>query len=230
MERFVEESGTRAVVRTTWRLAAPRARVWAALTDPQQLADWFDTVDTVPAAVGDRYRLADSATEGGIRTCEQGHHLGFSWEYGEDVSEVELHLEEDTPPEAPSTAGADGSSAAGTGGEGAGEQGASGAEVPGCRLSLTHVMDANEHWVRYGPGATGLGWDGALLALSMYLRGEDGCDPASMTAFFASPMGHLWIEEAASGWEAAHVAAGAEDSAARACAHRTMTAYTGSAA
>ena len=42
------------------------------------------------------------------------------------------------------------------------------------RLTLTHIQPLSDHWDRYGPGATGVGWEGGLLGLAMHLA-----DPAA---------------------------------------------------
>lgn len=201
----MDEDG-RAQVRTAWTFTVPPGQVWTALTEAQHVPRWFDTLDPVPRAVGDRYRLVDSATEGTVRACAPGSLLALSWEYGTDTSEVEVRLT------APTNA--------------AGMTDTAGAGAAACRLELLHTMTADDHWREYGPGATGVGWDGALLALERYLRGEDGTDPASMTAYFATAEGHAWIESCARMWEAAHRAAGASRERAAACRDRTVAAYT----
>ena len=37
-------------------------------------------------------------------------------------------------------------------------------------LLLRHAVGDNDHWATYGPGATGVGWDLALLGLAQYVR------------------------------------------------------------
>ena len=57
----------------------------------------------------------------------------------------------------------------------------------GTELCLRHAVSDNDHWVTYGPGAVGVGWDLALLGLALYLRtGATVDDPH---AFASSPEG-----------------------------------------
>jgi uncharacterized protein YndB with AHSA1/START domain len=90
-------------------------------------------------------------------------------------------------------------------------------------LRLQHTVSANEHWATYGPGATGVGWDLALLGLSRFLRGNPITDP---TAFGVSPQARAFMDRSAEEWGAAHQAAGVPAATAREAADRTRAAYT----
>jgi uncharacterized protein YndB with AHSA1/START domain len=80
-------------------LEAPVEDVWEALTDPEQLAEWFANEVELDVREGGegRFRWADGETrEASIDTVEPPRRLGFTWaEPGEDASRVELTLEED---------------------------------------------------------------------------------------------------------------------------------------
>ena len=106
-----------------------------------RLARWFLPVHG-DLHVGGRYQLEGQAG-GTITACEAPHALDATWEYGGDVSWIELRLSPD--------------------GDGA-------------RLDLTHVFHPDdEHWPRYGPAATGIGWDLGLVGLAWHF--DDGGTP-----------------------------------------------------
>jgi uncharacterized protein YndB with AHSA1/START domain len=90
-------------------------------------------------------------------------------------------------------------------------------------LLLRHAVGDNDHWATYGPGATGVGWDLALLGLAQYLRtGALGLDPE---AFQASPEALEFMRRSAADWGAAHAAAGTRPAVADEAAARTSAAY-----
>ncbi|MBB3050651.1 uncharacterized protein YndB with AHSA1/START domain [Prauserella isguenensis] len=65
--------------------------LWHACTDPERLARWFEPVEG-DLVEGGRYKLTGSGTEGTIGRCEPPHALRITWEYGGDVSSVEVDL------------------------------------------------------------------------------------------------------------------------------------------
>lgn len=90
-------------------------------------------------------------------------------------------------------------------------------------LLLRHAVGDNDHWATYGPGAVGVGWDGALLGLGLYLRtGASVDDPQ---AFGISPEGREFMQRSAADWGAAHAAAGVQAAIANEAAARTSAAY-----
>jgi uncharacterized protein YndB with AHSA1/START domain len=96
------------------------------------------------------------------------------------------------------------------------------AEDGGCRLSLAHQVADDEHWRTYGPGAVGVGWDGALLlGLTAHLAGAEPPegDPSG------TPEGQEFIRRSAAAWGSAHREAGVADAEAQAAAQRTSAAY-----
>lgn len=94
-------------------------------------------------------------------------------------------------------------------------------------LALRHTVSENEHWQTYGPAATGIGWDGALLALSFFLDGDHRAAPEEMVKFNASEEGHRFIAETAESWARAHIASGAASTVASQAAARTAAFYRG---
>lgn len=173
--------------------AAPD-EVWDAITSAERIPRWFLPVSG-DLRLGGRYQLQGNAG-GEITRCEPPRHLAITWEYGGDVSWVDVRL---IP-------------------EGAGRT----------RLELEHVAHVPpEFWDQYGPGAVGVGWDGALLGLGHHLLGGPAVDPAAAVAWQTSPQGIEFTRHCSAGWEQASVAAGTDPAAAAASARRTTAFYTG---
>lgn len=97
----------------------------------------------------------------------------------------------------------------------------------GTTLTLRHTVAENEHWRTFGPAAVGVGWDGALAALALSLRGDERADPSRMARIHETEDGRAFIDESAEAWGRAHVAAGADEGEARAAARRTASFYRG---
>lgn len=97
----------------------------------------------------------------------------------------------------------------------------------GTRLTLAHEVLADEHWETFGPAATGIGWDGALYALSLYLQGDASSRPDEMAALMATPEGLQYISDLAEAWKRAHIAGGASRPEAEEVAARTAAFYRG---
>ena len=168
--------------------------LWDALTSAERLPRWFLPVggDLAP---GGRYQIQGHAG-GTITGCEPPSRLALTWEFGADVSWVDVHVADD-----------------GTG---------------RVRLTLTHTSVLSEHWERYGPGATGVGWEMALAGLARHLARPDAPKPDE-AAWVASPEGRAFISGSSDAWGRAAVAAGTDPGAARAAARRTTAFYTGEA-
>jgi uncharacterized protein YndB with AHSA1/START domain len=102
-------------------------------------------------------------------------------------------------------------------------------ETGGTRFTLEHVGHVDDaFWDEFGPGAVGVGWDGAVLGLGRHLAGGAGPSPDELEAWSAGPGGRAFYTAAADAWCAAHVAAGGDPEHARAAADRTTAFYTGS--
>ena len=100
------------------------------------------------------------------------------------------------------------------------------AEAGLARLGLTHTAPLTGHWDEYGPGATGVGWELALLGLALHLARPDAPKPDE-AAFVGSPEGKAFIAGSSDAWGRAAIAAGTEADQARAAARRTSAFYTG---
>jgi uncharacterized protein YndB with AHSA1/START domain len=147
---------------------------------------------------GGRYQLQGNAG-GTITRCDPPRALDLTWEFAGATSWVQLRL-------AP--------------------------ERNQARLTLEHIAHkdgiGDEHLRKYGPGATGIGWDLALHALKQHAaRPEVVIDPAAFHAWTVSGEGKAFIRACGDAWAEAHIASGADPGEARAQAERTIAFYTG---
>ena len=69
------------------------ADLWDALTSPERIPRWFLPVSG-ELRLGGRYQLVGNAG-GEITRCDPPRHLALTWEFGGEVSWVEVHLSED---------------------------------------------------------------------------------------------------------------------------------------
>ncbi|TRO95416.1 SRPBCC family protein [Glycocaulis profundi] len=94
------------------------------------------------------------------------------------------------------------------------------------RLSLSHICPVDEFWSQYGPGAGGVGWDLAMLGLSLHASDPDW-ERFDEEAFATSPEGIAFITGAGRDWGRAAAASGEDPGQAKAAADRTIAFYTG---
>lgn len=98
----------------------------------------------------------------------------------------------------------------------------------GTRLELRHTQHSdNDFWRQFGPGATGVGWDLALLGLDQHLAGAPDVDPAAAEAWALSAPGKAFSTGCADGWAAADIEAGEDPAVARAAGAATGAFYRG---
>lgn len=195
------EPGQPRVVTLTRRYDATVEEVWDACTNPDRIPRWFLPVSGELRA-GGRYQLEGNAG-GTVERCEPPTGFTATWEYGGNVSRIELRL-------SPSPDGPPGGAAR-------------------TLLRLAHVApDDEEHWARFGPGAVGIGWELGLLGLALHLAAPDGTvDQAGVTGWLGSPAGRRFVARLSDRWCEANVAGGEDPATARAMADRTTAAYTG---
>jgi uncharacterized protein YndB with AHSA1/START domain len=86
----VLEPGEARTVEITRVYDAPVADVWDACTNAERIPRWFLPVEG-DLRVGGRYRLEGNA-EGTIELCEPPTAFDATWEYGGEVSWIELRL------------------------------------------------------------------------------------------------------------------------------------------
>ncbi|MFJ8938572.1 SRPBCC family protein [Streptomyces sp. NPDC102365] len=98
----------------------------------------------------------------------------------------------------------------------------------GTRFELDHIApDDDEKWQQFGPGAVGVGWDMALIGLTLHLSSGAAVDPQEAMAWFGTEEGLRFVRLSSEGWYAAAVAGGEAEEVARGRADRTTAAYTG---
>lgn len=99
----------------------------------------------------------------------------------------------------------------------------------GTTLELVHEAPVDpQMWGQFGPGAVGVGWDGAVLGLSLHLESGAGIDEPE--AWAASEEGKRFYTLSSEAWGDAAVAWGADAEWARGAAERTTAFYTGAPA
>jgi uncharacterized protein YndB with AHSA1/START domain len=174
--RTTIEAGDARTVVLTRTYSAAIEDVWDALTTADRLARWFLPVEG-DLRLGGSYRLTDS-TRGDILACEPPRLLRITWLYGEDVTAQDVsEVEARLDPDGPDT-----------------------------RLTLTHAaVVKDEFWTEYGPGATGVGWDLALLALNHHLDNHT-FDP---TTWESTPEAHQAATQSSTAWGETASTAGA---------------------
>ena len=100
-------------------------------------------------------------------------------------------------------------------------------EGAGTRFTLTHIAPIDDQtWDQYGPGATGIGWDGAVLGLTLHLATGASNDPAEAMAWSMGEQGMNFNRLSGERWHDADVAAGNDRQLARQRADRAIAAYT----
>jgi uncharacterized protein YndB with AHSA1/START domain len=96
------------------------------------------------------------------------------------------------------------------------------------RLEIEHIAHVGDDlWEQYGPGAVGIGWDGAMLGLATHLSTGDAVDPAEAAAWMASEEARRFYAHSSERWRDASIAAGTPQQEATAAATRVTAAYAG---
>ncbi len=178
---------------------APIEVVWEAVTVPEHIGRWFLPVRG-ELGVGGRFQLEGHAG-GRVLACNpprDGHaDYTVTWAFeGAPDSWVTLTLD------------------------------AVGAAT---RFELEHISRADDlpvgMWQQFGPGATGAGWDGAILGLAIDLHAEGRID--DFDAWQLSDEGRRFSRLSADAWRDADVAAGTDPATAASRADETYAFYTG---
>ncbi|MDI3330609.1 MAG: SRPBCC domain-containing protein [Micrococcus sp.] len=180
---------------------APIEDVWEAVTTGERIVRWFLPISG-DLREGGHYQLEGNAG-GSILECTPpaGGVAGYriTWEFGGGVSWVTVRL------------------------AAVGEQ---------TRFELEHVARVADMpaqmWETYGPGATGVGWDGGLLGLGLHLQATEGSlSPAEAAAWAGTDEGKAFYRGSADAWAAAHAASGADAELTARNADATYGFYTG---
>lgn len=211
--------GVRSLITLSQDFAAEAADVWRAVTTPEELRSWFGPV-TGELRQGARYEV-EGDTTGTIMSCAPSRGFAATWEYGGDTSTLRVTLGEVVTANAPSLA---------TDEEpGDGDSPVSGATPARGRTRVTLQHDSVsllDFWRRYGPGATGVGWDLSLLGLAHHLA-TGASAPMDSHAWGSSPAGIGFIASCSVAWADAAVAAGVPHDEATAAQNRTTAFYLG---
>ena len=96
-------------------------------------------------------------------------------------------------------------------------------------FSLEHIARVDDElWAQFGPGAVGIGWDQALIGLTLHLASAAGLvDREAVEAWQASDDGRRFIMLSSERWAQASIAAGTDEAEAHAAAARVTDAYSG---
>jgi len=188
-------AGSGRTVELSRRYDAPAEDVWAACTEPGRISRWFLPV-TGDLHPGGQYQLRGGA-RGEITACEPTRRLSATWLFGDDpIPEADIGIVTvELEPIGDSAT----------------------------QLRLEHAAVVDEaRWNTYGPGATGVGWDLALLCLALYLSDRQVSDP---TAFQDSPEARAFTARSSQEWSVAHESSGATTEIAQDAAFRTAAFY-----
>lgn len=178
------------------------ADVWEAITTPERIARWFLPI-TGELRQGGSYQLQGNAS-GTIEECrpptEGGDTALLRLTWGGPTSVVTVRL---------TAAGEDRTD-----------------------LELEHSARAadipDQMWEQFGPYGTGIGWDGALLGLTLHLESPDtAMTPEEGQQWMASEEGKSFNRASAEAWTTADIAAGTDPETARRRATATAQFYNG---
>lgn len=170
--------------------------LWDAVTNVERLPRWFAPIRG-DLRLGGRYQIEGNAS-GEITRCDPPQALDVTWEFGENISWVQVRLQ---------------------------------ADGEGTRLTLDHIMlkdeASEEHWRKYGPGATGVGWELGFMGLVLHVRTGETVPQDESHAWMASDDGKAFIRECATAWGDVHVDSGEDATIAREMASHTAKFYRG---
>lgn len=169
--------------------------VWDAITSPERLRRWLRPV-TGDLRLGGTFEL-EGGEHGEILRCEPPRLLAVTWLYGPEADEWPGTSEV----EVRLAEGADGDTG----------------------FELVHAAVVGEPlFPTYGPGAGGVGWDLALLALARLLAGTGTADHDEIGR---TAEGREFIRRSAAAWGDAHLAAGGEPERVAAAVEATTAFY-----
>lgn len=200
--RRVEPGARSHAVALTQTFAVPVAELWSAIIEPERVSRWFGRVQRTahdPRA----YRLPEMGISGRITRSLEPRRLDLTWEFGASSSPESTPVSVCVEP-------AD-----------------LGPGAIGATYTLRHTVAAGDDWELFGPAATGLGWDLALLGLGRHLADPAADQLPALAGFPRTPEGRAFVRGAVTAWERAHLAAGADADLARAAARRTADFHLG---
>ena len=133
---------------------------------------------------------------GVVETCEAPRFFSATWEYEGNVSWITVRVDP---------------------------------EGDGARLTLEHTAHSDtmvEFWERFGPGATGVGWDLALMGLARHLASASTTPPEAQ-GWERTEEGRRFITGSSRAWAETNVALGTSRADAEGARERTTAFYLG---
>lgn len=169
--------------------------LWDAVTNAERIPRWFLPISG-DLQLGGSYQLEGQAG-GTILTCDPPKNFTATWEFGGNVSWIDVTVAGDGPDRARLVL-----------------------------EHIAEIAD-DAIWRQFGPGAVGMGWDSMLLGLALHVATGESIDPSFGQQWMATEDGRRFLTLSGDEWYAAHVAFGEEPAAARAMADRCIKAYLG---
>jgi uncharacterized protein YndB with AHSA1/START domain len=172
------------------------SEVWDALTTAERIRRWFLPISG-ELKLGGRFQFEGNAG-GEILACEPPRLLRVSWVMGEPSPDTFSEVEV-------RLTSVDG----------------------GTEFELVHTATVPpEMWQQFGPGAVGVGWDGALLGLAQHLTApEVDLSDEAKQAWMVSDEARRFYTAASEAWGEALRASGASDEAVAAAVAATTNFY-----
>ena len=148
---------------------------------------------------GGRFSIEGNA-DGDIIACDPPHTLALTWEFGGNKSWVTVTIHD---------------------------------VESGALLTLEHELptdeDSEAHWEKYGPGATGVGWEMAMIGLDGHLQMIGQSVIVAGQEWTQGEEGKSRLRSWAEAWGKAHAEVGTSMKVAMETAARTADFYTGEA-
>jgi uncharacterized protein YndB with AHSA1/START domain len=171
------------------------ADLWDAVTNIERIPRWFLPISG-DLKLGGSYQLEGQAG-GTILTCDPPKNFTATWEFGGNVSWIDVSISSDGPDRARLV------------------------------LEHIMPVADDAIWREFGPGAVGMGWDSMLLGLALHLASGEAIDPSFGQQWTGTDDGRRFLTLSGNEWYAANVAFGTDPAAARAMADRCVKAYLG---
>jgi uncharacterized protein YndB with AHSA1/START domain len=189
------DSGEARVITISQSYDTDQEELWDAVTNIERIPRWFLPISG-DLTVGGAYQLEGQAG-GTILTCDPPKNFTATWEYGGNVSWIDVSVTGDGPDRARFL------------------------------LEHIIPVEDDEIWHQFGPGAVGMGWDSMLLGLALHLATGESVDPSFGQQWLSTGDGHRFLTLSGEEWYAAGVAFGVEPATAREMADRCLEAYLG---
>lgn len=188
------EAGEARVVAVSQSYAASPEDVWDACTNPERIPRWFLPISG-DLRLGGRYAIEGNAS-GTIERCDPPHSFAATWEYGGEVSWIEVTVSAEPND-----------------------------RTRLVLEHIAHVDDERWAEFGPGAVGVGWDTAVMGLALHLSSGGR-AVDPQESAAWMASDEGRRFMTLSSERWYDANVAAGTDQAAARTAADRTTAAYT----